>query len=196
MSPGSLGFDLDPDTSIDSLSIAQRQQLEIVRLLALDVKALILDEPTTGISAEQKDTLFKALRRLAHDEGLIVLLVSHKLEDVISLCDRVVVLRSGEDVGGMEMPDVDAVSADVIATTKVKLVELMFGQEMPPQQKPLVPIGNPVMRLGGIHVRDKRLDMRDIQARSLCRGGDRAGRVGWQRAGTSDACCLWIAPCA
>jgi ABC-type uncharacterized transport system ATPase subunit len=94
------GFDLDPDTPIDQLSIPQRQQLEIVRLLALGVKALILDEPTTGISAEQKDTLFAALKELATQEGMIVLLVSHKLEDVIALCDEVIVLACWRFGGG------------------------------------------------------------------------------------------------
>src|SRR5688500_2443064 len=93
------GFQLDKDDLIDNLSIAQRQQLEIVRLLALGVKTLILDEPTTGIAPEQKNILFDALRKLAHDEGMIVLIVSHKLEDVIDLCDEVVVLRSGRHVG-------------------------------------------------------------------------------------------------
>src|SRR5262249_41889532 len=59
------GFELDPDMPIAQLSIAQRQQLEIVRLLALGVRALILDEPTTGISAEQKQLLFDTLHELA-----------------------------------------------------------------------------------------------------------------------------------
>ena len=175
------GFDLDPDMSIDGLSIAQRQQLEIVRLLSLNVKALILDEPTTGISAEQKHTLFEALRRLAHEEGLIVLLVSHKLEDVINLCDRVVVLRGGVDVGGLDMPDIEGVTSAVIAETKARLVQLMFGQEMPPQQKPVVPIGDPVMTLDGIHIRDKRLDMPDIQLE--VRAGEVIGLAGLDGSG-------------
>ncbi|MCA9893504.1 MAG: ATP-binding cassette domain-containing protein, partial [Anaerolineae bacterium] len=110
------GFDLPPEVPADNLSIAQRQQLEMVRLLALGVRTLILDEPTTGISAEQKEDLFDALRSLAHNDGMIVLLVSHKLEDVIALCDEVIVLRAGELVGARDMP----------ATTQ-ELVALMFG---------------------------------------------------------------------
>ena len=64
---GRFGFALDADTPISTLSIGQRQELEIVRLLALGIKTLILDEPTTGISAEQKALLFEALRKLARD---------------------------------------------------------------------------------------------------------------------------------
>lgn len=110
------GFTLPPDTPVDELSIAQRQQMEMVRLLALGVRALILDEPTTGISGDQKDMLFATLRRLAQ-EGMTILLVSHKLEDVLALCDEVIVLRGGRLVGTKVLP-----------ATREELVTLMFGQ--------------------------------------------------------------------
>lgn len=145
------GFDLDPDTPIEFLSIAQRQQLEIVRLMALGVRTLILDEPTTGISQEQKETLFEALRELAHNEGMIVLLVSHKLEDVIALCDEVFGLRAGRMVGRQEMP----------ATTQ-DLVALMFGQELARLERESVPIGEVVLSLKNGHLQAKRLDMPDV----------------------------------
>jgi simple sugar transport system ATP-binding protein len=118
------GFSLDASAYIESLSIAQRQQLEIVRLLSLGVRLLILDEPTTGISAEQKHLLFDALRALARDEGLTILLVSHKLEDVIALCDEVVVLRAGRLTGAMAMP-----------ATAAQLVKLMFDTEVQPRSR-------------------------------------------------------------
>ncbi len=120
------GFELDEDMPISQLTIGQRQQLEIVRLLTLGVKALILDEPTTGISAEQKQTLFNALRELASRDGLTVLLVSHKLEDVIALCNEVAVLRAGRMIGNKQMP----------ATTQ-ELVTMMFGQALAPQTRQL-----------------------------------------------------------
>lgn len=142
------GFTLDPETPVSQLSIAQRQQLEIVRLLALGVKTLILDEPTTGISAEQKNLLFDTLRELARQDGLTVLLVSHKLEDVISLCDEVVVLRAGRIVGDMQMP-----------ATVQQLVRLMFGQELKPETRPTVLLGDAVLSLRDFVVRDKRLTM-------------------------------------
>ncbi len=112
------GFILNPDQYVAQLSIAGRQQLEIIRLLALDVRILILDEPTTGISAEQKQTLFSTLRELVTRDGMSVLLVSHKLEDVIALCDEVVVLRAGRLVGAHTMP-----------ATASQLIQLMFGTE-------------------------------------------------------------------
>ena len=100
---GSFNFLLDPDVPVKSLTIGERQQLEILRLLALGIQVLILDEPTTGISSYQKETLFKALRKLA-SEGKSVILVSHKLEDVESLCDKISVLRHGIVAGEMNRP--------------------------------------------------------------------------------------------
>jgi general nucleoside transport system ATP-binding protein len=117
------GFALDPDALTAQLSIAQRQQLEIVRLLALGVRLLILDEPTTGISGAQKGLLFEALRELAV-EGITILLVSHKLEDVIALCDEVAVLRAGRVVGRLTMP-----------TSTEQIVTLMFGEAVPVVQR-------------------------------------------------------------
>ena len=97
------GFHLDPDAAVERLTVGERQQLELVRLLALGVEVLILDEPTTGISNLQKQALFKALRRLAGD-GKTILLVSHKLEDIEALCDRITVLRRGKVEGEMVRP--------------------------------------------------------------------------------------------
>jgi ABC-type uncharacterized transport system ATPase subunit len=97
------GFYLDPDAAVRNLTVGERQQLELVRLLGLGVDVLILDEPTTGISSLQRQTLFAALRKLA-EERKTVLLVSHKLEDVEALCDRVTVLRRGAVEGEMDRP--------------------------------------------------------------------------------------------
>ena len=171
------GFELDPHQPIDNLLIAQRQQLEIIRLLALGVETLILDEPTTGISAEQKDILFNALRELARDEGMIILLVSHKLEDVIDLCDEVVVLRAGLMVGNLEMPaSGQNLTSDIIAETKQRLVTMMFGEELEAQSRPHYEIGAPVFVVEEIVVQDLRLDMQPISM--TVRAGEVIGLAG------------------
>ncbi|HOO90278.1 MAG TPA: ATP-binding cassette domain-containing protein, partial [Syntrophales bacterium] len=108
-------FDLNPDGPVDKLTIGERQQLEIIRLLALGAEVLILDEPTTGISREQKEALFVALKKLA-SEDKSVLLVSHKLQDAEALCDTVTVLRQGVVTGSVHHPyDAGAI------------LEMMFG---------------------------------------------------------------------
>ena len=89
---GQFGFSLDPEEYVDAMTVGERQQLEILRLIWLGARVLIFDEPTTGISSIQKVNLFAALR-LMSKQGMTVLFVSHKLEDVEGLCDSVVVLR-------------------------------------------------------------------------------------------------------
>ena len=98
-----VGFQLNPDAAMDTLSVGERQQVEILRLMGMGIRLLILDEPTTGISALQKNDLFEALRRFAAGNKT-VLLVSHKLEDVETLCHGVTVLRQGRVAGSMPRP--------------------------------------------------------------------------------------------
>jgi simple sugar transport system ATP-binding protein len=121
---GQFNFALDMQQSVGDLTVGERQQVEILRLLSLGVKTLILDEPTTGISASQKDALFAAARQLV-TQGKSVIFVSHKLEDVNQLCDRVSVMRHGQVVGDLPVPTPDK-----------QLIELIFGKELAPPGKP------------------------------------------------------------
>ncbi len=166
------GFDLDPDMPVSQLSIGQRQQLDIVRLLALGVKTLILDEPTTGISAEQKAILFDALRELARRDDMTVLLVSHKLEDVIALCDEVAVLRTGRLVGTLPMP-----------ATTTQLVRLMFGQELTPQLREPIDLdrAQEMLVLEHVRLRDRRVTVDDLVLR--VRAGEVIGLAGLDGSG-------------
>jgi simple sugar transport system ATP-binding protein len=135
-----LGFTFSPQQQARSLTVGERQQLEITRLLWLGARVLILDEPTTGISAAQRDQLFAVLKRLA-GEGLIVLFVSHKLEEVEELCDSVTVMRSGKVVGAADMP-----------VPPAELVAMMFGKviQEPERSEPLV--GSPMLELARLDV--------------------------------------------
>lgn len=176
------GFSLDPETPIEFLSIAQRQQLEIIRLLALGVNTLILDEPTTGISAEQKTILFKSLKRLASTDSKTVLLVSHKLEDVIALCDEVIVLRAGELVGSMDIPTgAETMDSSQVGAIKSQLVTLMFGQELAPETRDDVPIGEPVFVVDKINLQNARLQINDLSLQ--VRAGEVIGLAGLDGSG-------------
>lgn len=148
----SFHFHLNPETAVKRLTVGERQQLELLRLLALGVEVLILDEPTTGISEEQKDVLYAALRRLAA-AGKTVVLVSHKLEDVEALCDRVTVLRGGRVSGDMARPfDTQA------------LLAMMFGR--PPAQPPRLVIlpGQEVIRLDRVSAQGGRSGLKECTA--------------------------------
>jgi general nucleoside transport system ATP-binding protein len=116
-------FALDIRQKVGDLTVGERQQVEILRLLSLGVNTLILDEPTTGISASQKEALFAAARQLA-SQGKSVIFVSHKLDDVNELCDRVTVMRQGQVVGDLPIPASDA-----------QMIDLIFGKELAPPFK-------------------------------------------------------------
>lgn len=140
------GFEIDPDAYVEGLTVGQRQQAEVLRLVGLGVKVLILDEPTTGISAQQKERLFAAMRRLAA-EGRTILLVSHKLEDVEALCGRAVVLRQGRVAGEMAAP-----------FDRDRLVAMMFGKSIEvPRRASFARAGEPAFSVRGVAVESPRL---------------------------------------
>lgn len=142
---GQFDFELDPHAYVSNLTVGERQQLEIVRLLWLGARTLILDEPTTGISAPQKVKLFATLKQLAAN-GLSLIFVSHKLEDVEELCDEVTVLQKGHVTGRAPKP-----------FSAKQLVEMMFGQVLNFSRRPDVPLGVPVLELRDATFDDGRL---------------------------------------
>jgi len=172
------GFDLDPDSYVDALTVGERQQLEILRLLWMGAKVLILDEPTTGISLPQKEKLFATIKKLA-SEGMTVLFVSHKLEDVQALCDRAVVLRQGALAGGQEKP----------FDTKA-LVELMFGKELPKTERTKVEAGGPVLSTRNLCLDSIRLQIQGLDF-SIC-SGETIGLAGMEGSGQA----LFLSSCA
>jgi simple sugar transport system ATP-binding protein len=99
---------VDPDRYVHSLSIGERQRVEILRCLIQEVKLLILDEPTSVLTPQEASGLFRVLKSLAA-EGCSILFISHKLKEVTELCDRAVILRggcvSGECIPSQETPD-------------------------------------------------------------------------------------------
>ena len=132
------GFEFDPDADARSLTVGERQQLEIARLLWRGARVLILDEPTTGISEPQRLKLFAVLRQLAA-ENLIVIFVSHKLEEVEALCHRVTVMSRGRVVGRRELP-----------TPREDLVRLMFGDITLGGARPAMTLGAPALTVRGL----------------------------------------------
>ena len=118
------GFAIDPHVAVNTLTLGERQQMELMRLLSLGAELLILDEPTTGISAEQKEKLFGTMHRLAYEESKTIVLVSHKLDEVQELCDEVAVLRRGLLVGTQAIPCANR-----------ELVRLMFGADVPRSER-------------------------------------------------------------
>lgn len=104
-----LEVDIDPDAMIEGLSAAQKQMVEICKAVALDAKLLIMDEPTSVLTQHEIAILFGLMRRL-QKQGVTIIYISHKLKEVKSICDRVMVLRDGEFVcmertGDLSVPE-------------------------------------------------------------------------------------------
>ena len=113
------GLPLDPYKTVGGLSAGERQRVEIIRCLLQDPKLLIMDEPTSVLTPQEVDILFETLRKLS-SEGTAILYISHKLEEIRTLCDHATVLRLGENVG-------ECTPAD---TSAREMAELMVGTEL------------------------------------------------------------------
>ena len=113
------GLPLDPTRLVGDLSAGERQRVEIIRCLLQDPKLLIMDEPTSVLTPQEVDILFETLRKL-QAEGTSILYISHKLEEIRSLCDGATVLRLGKVVG----------SCDPREKSARELAEMMVGTEL------------------------------------------------------------------
>jgi ribose transport system ATP-binding protein len=114
------GVQATPSTKISSLPMGVRQTVEITKALIKNAEIIIFDEPTTSLSQKEKENLFELIRRLRRDAGITIIYISHILEDVFSLCDRIAVLRDGSLVG------VDATAE----LTKPQVIKMMVGRDL------------------------------------------------------------------
>ncbi len=114
------GLPLDPDRLVHSLSVGERQRVEIVRCLLQNPQLLILDEPTSVLTPQAVRKLFETLRQLA-SEGVSILYISHKLHEIQDLCDRATVMRGGRVTG----------ETDPRQESTASLARMMIGRELP-----------------------------------------------------------------
>jgi simple sugar transport system ATP-binding protein len=139
---------LDPDAKIWTLSVGEQQKVEILKALYRDVDILIMDEPTAVLSPGETEDLFKTLKSLV-EEGRSVVFISHKLHEVMSISDRIIVLRAGEVVAEKKTKE----------TTLRELANLMVGRELLEKlDKKTMQPGEPVLQIENLHaMNDKRL---------------------------------------
>ncbi len=137
-------FNLDPDAKIENISVAARQKVEILTLLYRNVEVLILDEPTAVLAPQEIPQLFAELNRL-RDGGHTIIFISHRLEEVLELSDRITVMRKGKKVETVE----------AAATTRSELARMMVGREVlfTSRRTPQSP-GQVVLRVENLSLRD------------------------------------------
>lgn len=113
------GFDLDPEKKIYTMSVSEKQTVEIIKVLYRGADILILDEPTAVLTPQETTKLFDILRRM-RDDGKCIIIITHKLHEVLSLSNRVSVLRKGEYVG----------TVNTAETSESELTEMMVGKKI------------------------------------------------------------------
>lgn len=133
-----LGIKIAPDENTKRLSASQQQMVAIAKALGRNASILVLDEPTATLTEAETETLFAVLRKL-RSEGVTCIYISHRLEEVLDLADRVTVLRDGEVVDTLEVTPL---------LGQAELVRLMVGRSLTDMYpKSTVPIGPPVLRV-------------------------------------------------
>ena len=135
------GLPLDPDRLVGDLSAGERQRVEIVRCLLQDPKLLVMDEPTSVLTPQEVEILFRTLRTL-RDEGTSILYISHKLEEIRALCDEATILRLGKVVGECDPRD----------TSAAEMAEMMVGKSLAAPARGSAETGEVVLKVSGLSV--------------------------------------------
>src|SRR5205807_5625590 len=135
---------IDPDAVVARLTMPEQQLVEIARSLGADARALIMDEPTASLSEREVERLFRVIRDL-RGRGVGIIYISHRLDELFQVADRVTVLRDGRAVGTRPMAQVD----------RAELIRLMVGRDLTAVfPKQAVPLGETVLELRGVGCRD------------------------------------------
>lgn len=120
----SLNIDVDAKKQLNELSTAQQQMVSIVRAVSRDCKLIILDEPTSSLDTKEVKTLFSLVRQLK-EKGVAFIFVTHRMEEIYQICDRITVLKDGQFIGTYQAEDLN----------QYQLVTLMVGREITQQRK-------------------------------------------------------------
>jgi L-arabinose transport system ATP-binding protein len=141
-----IGIEIEPGAKVASLSIGERQMVEIAKAVMADARVIALDEPTSSLSSRESEILFSLIERL-RSQGKVILYVSHRLDEIFRLCDSLTVLRDGK---------LAAHHADITAVTREQIISEMVGRE--------------ISNIWGYRPRelgDVRLEVKDIAGRKL-----------------------------
>lgn len=161
------GLQVDLDARVGDLAVGERQRVEILKALYRDARILVLDEPTAVLTPQESEGLYRVLRALA-DQGLAIVFISHKLNEVIAASDRVAVLRGGRKVA--ERPTVGA--------DRALLAELMVGRAIAPSRREAREPGAPTLVLDRVHVSGGDHRQTLIDASLILRAGEIVGIAG------------------
>ncbi len=162
------GLDINPDAYVHQMSVGEKQRLEILKTLINDCRLLILDEPTASLTPQEAVGLFKSIHKMV-SSGLGVIIISHKLNEIMQVSDRIIVLRAGEIVGTVNTAD----------ASKRQLGEMIVGQKINRPVRRSSRMFDPKIKLENICTRKTNLHAAGLKNINLAvRGGEIMGVVG------------------
>jgi ribose transport system ATP-binding protein len=171
---GNLGLDIDCDRPVKSLRVAERQLLEIAKALSLQAHVLIMDEPTSALSLEEVTRLFTVIRKL-RSEGVAIIYISHRLDEIFTIADRITVLRDGRIVDSLPAAEMN----------RSMVIRLMVGRELtdlfPTEARE---IGDELLQVAHLSVTRGRRPLHDISF--TVRAGEIIGLAGLLGAGRTE----------
>ena len=172
------GFDLDPRKKVRSMAVSEKQTLEIIKVLYYGAKVIILDEPTAVLTVQEIEKLFRVLRRM-RDEGHSIIIITHKLNEVLELSDRVAILRKGEYI----------TTVNTAETNEQQLTEWMVGRKIDLNiRRPIVEKTRPLLELRDLTIRNDEGAVAIDHVSFYIRGGEILGVAGIAGCGQKELC--------
>ena len=172
------GFDLDPAKKVYNMSVSEKQTLEIIKVLSYGAKTIILDEPTAVLTVQEIDKLFGVLRRMKA-EGHSIIIITHKLNEVMDISDRVAILRKGEYI----------TTVDTRETNEQELTEWMVGRKVDLNiDRPVMEKTRPLLELRDVTIRNDEGALAIDGVNFYIRGGEILGVAGIAGCGQKELC--------
>lgn len=172
------GFDIDPKKLVKNMSVSEKQTLEIIKVLYYGAKIIILDEPTAVLTVQEIQKLFDVLRRMK-ETGHSVIIITHKLNEVMEISDRVAVLRKGQYIGTVNTSE----------TNEQQLTELMVGKKTELSiERPTVTATHPLLEIRGLTVKSDEGAVAVDDINFYIRGGEILGVAGIAGCGQKELC--------
>ncbi len=172
------GFEIEPEKLVSNMSVSEKQTLEILKVLYYGANIIILDEPTAVLTVQEIRKLFSVLKKMKED-GHSIIIITHKLDEVKEISDRVAVLRKGEYIG----------TVDTAATTKQELTELMVGKKVDLNiERAKVEKKLPLLEIRDLTVNNDENSVAIDHVNFYIRGGEILGVAGIAGCGQKELC--------
>ena len=172
------GFDLDPRKKVYNMAVSEKQTLEIIKVLYYGAKVIILDEPTAVLTVQEIDKLFKILRKMKED-GHAIIIITHKLNEVLDISDRVSILRKGEYI----------TTVDTATTNEQELTEWMVGHKVDLNiDRPQVEKTRPLLEVRDLTILNDEKAVAIDGVNFYIRGGEILGVAGIAGCGQKELC--------